>query len=298
MVIKTLDKIGGIIRPVISYMAKNKVYLIIPALVYLTIFLFWPLFNVLRQSLFSPALTLEHYRHIFQEKVYLDIIANTVRIGFYVTLLCLLIGFPLAYLITKMRTKLMNYALMLVTLPLWVNCLAIIYAWMLLLQRQGLINLILGKIGISKMPFQMMYNLAGLLICMVYLLLPYMVLPIIVAINRLDWKLVLAARNLGASKIQSFIHIIIPLVSRGIAAGCLIVFVLSLGFFVAPALLGSRHETMIAIMINSQVNTLLDWGFASALAVILFLTTIVVILLGNSIFKIGTFVFSKGLYRD
>ncbi|HEX9325812.1 MAG TPA: ABC transporter permease, partial [Reyranella sp.] len=163
-----------------------------------------------------------------------------------------------------------------VLLPLWTSVLVRTYAWMVLLGRNGVFNRMLMDWGITSDPIPMLHNFTGVLIGMVHVLLPYMVLPIYGAVRRVDPAVVAAAAGLGASSWRIFWRIYIPLTLNGIFAGCVLVFVLSLGFFITPALLGGGRVIMIAVLIEQQVREALNWPFAAALSAVLLVATFAV----------------------
>ena len=163
-----------------------------------------------------------------------------------------------------------------VLLPLWTSVLVRTYAWMVLLGRNGIINRMLIDWGIISDPLPMLHNITGVLIGMVHVLLPYMILPIYSAVRRVDPAIVAAAAGLGASRWRIFWRIYLPLTLHGIFAGCVLVFVLSLGFYITPALLGGGQVMMIAMLIEQQVREVLNWPFAAALSAVLLVATFAV----------------------
>src|SRR5262249_18698934 len=201
--------------------------------------------------------------------VYVKVLINTFEISVTVTLVTLALGYPLAFLIATAGRRLSRVMLAAVVLPLWTSVLVRTYAWMVLLGRRGLINEGLQALGLFDAPLPMLYNRLGVTIGMVHVLLPFMVLPIYSVMKGIDVDLLKAAQNLGANRRQAFARIYVPLSIAGPVTGCLVVFVTALGFFVTPALLGGRGDMMIAMLIDSQVSQLLDWGLGSALAVVL-----------------------------
>jgi ABC-type spermidine/putrescine transport system permease subunit I len=154
-------------------------------------------------------------------------------------------------------------------LPFWTSILVRTYAWMILLGRNGVLNQMLAGVGLISEPVALLYNVPGVLIGMVHVLLPYMVFPIYSAMLRVDRDLLLAAEGLGASSLSVFWRVFLPLTLPGVIAGTALVFILSLGFYITPALLGGGRVIMIAVLIEQQVRQFLDWGFASALSIVL-----------------------------
>ena len=247
--------------------------LLLPALVWLGVLFVYPIGRLFYLSLFGPAFTLRHYGKLVASPVYGTILANTFEISLIVTVLALGLGYPVAFLLATARARAAALLLAAVMLPLWTSVLVRTYAWMVLLGRRGVVNEALHGLGLLDTPLSLLYNRLGVTIGMVHVLLPFMILPIYSVMRGIDVELLKAAQNLGADRRQSFLRVYLPLSLPGIAAGCLLVFVTALGFFVTPALLGGRGDMMIAMLIETQVRELLDWEFASALAVTLLAVT-------------------------
>jgi putative spermidine/putrescine transport system permease protein len=247
--------------------------LLLPALAWLGVLFLYPIGRLVYLSVFGPGFTLRHYARLFGSPAYARILANTFEISLVVTLAALVLGYPVALLLATARARLAGILLACVMLPLWTSVLVRTYAWMVLLGRRGLINEALQGLGVANTPLPLLYNRLGVTIGMVQVLLPFMVLPIYSVMKGIDVELLNAAQNLGANRRQSFLRVYLPLSLPGVAAGCLLVFVTALGFFVTPALLGGRGDMMIAMLIETQVRELLDWEFASALSVTLLVLT-------------------------
>ncbi len=266
---------------------KSEYILLTPAIIYVIAFYFIPIAGIFLKSIAYPDFTLDNYVRIFRVPVYLKVFYNTLKISLSVSLLCLLLGFPIAYLMVKSSRKLSNFLLIIVTLPFWTSILVRSYAWLILLQREGLINKSLIKIGIIDEPINLVYNIIGVNLGMSYILLPYMILAIYTSMKNIDLNLCIVAKTLGAKSFTILSKIIIPLSLPGILSGFLIVFILSIGYFITPALLGGRTETMIAMLIETQMNDLLDWGFGSALSFFLFLSTILLLLIFSKLINLS-----------
>ena len=181
-----------------------------------------------------------------------------------------------------------NFLIAMVLLPFWVSSLVRTYGWMVLLGREGVVNRSLAALGVIDRPLPLMFNTLGVILGMVHILLPFMVFPIYSVMRGLDPALVRAAYGLGARPRAAFLRVYLPLTVPGIAAGCLLVFVVAIGFFVTPALLGGRGNIVIAMLIEEQVNQVLNWGFAAALAVALLAVTLVAVAVINRFVKIET----------
>jgi ABC-type spermidine/putrescine transport system permease subunit I len=244
----------------------------LPALVLLFAFFLFPVVRMLGFSL--EAGTLDWYAKALGEQLYLQVFWNTFEIAVLVTAICLLIGYPLGFLIATTTPGWATLGFIFVLLPLWTSVLVRTYAWMVLLGRNGVLNRLLIDLGLISDPLPLLNNFSGVLIGMVHVLLPYMVLPVYGAVRRLDPALVAAAEGLGASSWRIFWRVYLPLTLSGIFAGATIVFVLSLGFFITPALLGGGKVMMLAVLIEQEIHQTLNWPFAAALSAVLLALTL------------------------
>jgi len=202
-------------------------------------------------------------------ELYLSVLLDTFEIAALVTAAALLLGYPVAYFLATRPPRWRVMGLAFVMLPFWTSILVRTYAWMVLLGRNGVFNRLLLDSGVIDAPLPLLNNRTGVVIGMVHVLLPYMVLPIFNALRKVDPNLVHAAEGLGAPFHAIFRRIYVPLTIHGVVAGVTLVFVLSLGFFITPALLGGGHVVMIANLIEQQVREFLNWAFAGALSVLL-----------------------------
>jgi ABC-type spermidine/putrescine transport system permease subunit I len=246
----------------------------LPALVLLFVFFLYPVVRMLGYSIEGG--TFEWYAKALGEGLYLQVFINTFEIAFWVTAICLLLGYPLGFLLATTTPGWATVGFIFVLLPLWTSVLVRTYAWMVLLGRNGVFNRMMIEAGVISDPVPMLNNFSGVLIGMVHVLLPYMVLPIYGAVRRVDPSLVSAAQGLGASNARIFRRVYLPLTLPGIFAGAVIVFVLSLGFYITPALLGGGRVIMLAVMIEQQVHQTLNWPFAAALSASLLVVTLAV----------------------
>jgi len=253
-------------------MTGRGVWPAFPALVLLFLFFLFPVVRMLGFSV--EAGTLDWYAKALGEGLYLQVFWNTFEIALLVTAICLLLGYPLGFLIATTTPGWATLGFIFVLLPLWTSVLVRTYAWMVLLGRNGVFNRWLIEAGVIADPLPLLHNFNGVLIGMVHVLLPYMVLPIYGAVRRLDPALVAAAEGLGASTWRIFWRIYLPLTLPGIFAGAVIVFVLSLGFYITPALLGGGKVMMVAVMIEQEVRQTLNWPFAAALSAVLLALTL------------------------
>ena len=246
----------------------------VPALVLLGVFFLYPVLRMLGFSIETG--NLDWYAKALGQGLYLQVFWNTFEIAVFVTFFCLLLGYPLGFLIATTTPFWATMGFIFVLLPLWTSVLVRTYAWMVLLGRNGVFNRMLIDSGAVTDPLPLLHNLTGVLIGMVHVLLPYMVLPVYGAVKRLDPAIVAAAQGLGASSWRIFWRIYLPLTLNGIFAGAVIVFVLSLGFFITPALLGGGRVIMIAVLIEQEVRQSLNWPFAAALSAVLLAATFAV----------------------
>jgi ABC-type spermidine/putrescine transport system permease subunit I len=260
-------------------------YLLPGALLLLLVFVV-PIALFLSRSLLDPGLTSEHFLHIFENPVYLRVLWVTFRISFTVTAICILLGYPVAYLLAVVSDRTRNLLMILVLIPFWTSLLVRNYAWMVLLGRQGVINNILVGIGVSGEPLKLLHTAFAVNVGMIQMMMPFMILSMFSVMKGIDRRLVSAALSLGANRFKAFVRVYFPLSLPGVGAGSLLVFIYSLGFFITPALLGGRKDVMISMLIEEQVSTMLNWGFASALALLLLASTFIFFFVYTRFFKI------------
>ena len=256
-----------------------------PLLALLLVFYLYPLITLFPESLIIDGqFSWEHYNHFFREPLYSHILIRTIRIAVYVTVLCFLIGYPVAYFLAELKSRrTCNLLMICILLPFFTSILVRSYAWIVLFQTKGVINSFLLSTGIIKEPLTLLYNEFAVLVGMVHIMLPFMILPVFSVLKNLDRNLLRAARNLGASAIKAFALITFPLSLPGVGAGVMFTFILSLGFYITPALLGGPKTLMISTLIEQQINRLINWEFAGAISVILLLTTIILVIVFDKI---------------
>jgi putative spermidine/putrescine transport system permease protein/spermidine/putrescine transport system permease protein len=236
-------------------------------------------------SFVDPAggLTLEHYQRIFTARTYLTSFTVTFQISLLVTLFCILLGYPAAYLLSELPARTATILMIAVMLPYWTSILVRTYAWLLLLQRSGLINEWGMASGLLSAPLALSHNLTGTLIGMTHVMLPFFILPVYAALRSIDRLYLTAASSLGAGPTRAFWTVFLPLSLPGLAAGSFLVFVLCIGFYVTPAVLGGGRVIMIAQQIERSISLYSNWGAASALGVVLLVVTVVVLGLAAAI---------------
>lgn len=221
--------------------------------------------------------SLENYERMINRKSYARIFVTTFQVSFLTTALCILIGYPLAYFLSQLPPRLANLGLITVLLPFWTSLLVRTYAWLVLLQKRGLVNEWAMSLGLWDEPIKIVHNMTGTLIGMVHIMLPFVILPVYGAMRSIDLDLMKAASNLGANPRRAFWSVFFPLTMPGLMAGSLMVFILCLGFFVTPAVLGGGKVIMVSMQIVSNIELFVNWGAASALGVVLLIMTVVIL---------------------
>ena len=248
--------------------------LTLPALGLLILFFVLPVAILLTRSVTEPQPGLGNYAELLGSSTYLRIFANTFIISGLVTFVSLLIGFPVAWALAIMPSRIASIVFAILLLSMWTNLLARTYAWMVLLQRTGVINKVLIGIGLIDKPLPLVNNLTGVTIGMTYIMLPFIILPLYGVIRKIDPAILQAAALCGATRWQSLVRVLLPLAMPGMAAGALMVFVMSLGYFVTPALLGGTANMMLAELIAQFVQSLVNWGMGGAAALVLLVVTL------------------------
>lgn len=263
---------------------SGKSILLVPPYFFLLVLFILPLLLVLLLSLspgrhFELGFSLEHYRMVM-DPLNFKILSRSLIFAMMATLITLLLGFPMAYYTSFSAPRVKVLFLLLFLIPFWTNFLIRIYSWISILGREGLINSFLMSAGVIQEPLSLLYSSGAVILGLVYGELPFMILPIMAALDRLDPALLDAGTDLGASRFQVFRKIVLPLAMPGIITGIVFVFIPSLGNFVVPDILGGSNSFMIGNVIKNQFMTVRNWSFGSALSMIL----MVVVLLGISIY--------------
>jgi len=222
------------------------------------------------------AFTLANYARLLKP-VYTSSLLTTFQIAFCVTLACVLLGYPLAYLLSQVPERTGQVLMALVLLPFWTSVLVRTYAWLVLLQRQGIINNTMLDLGLIDQPLSLVNNFFGTTVGMVHVMLPFLVLPLYDKMKNIDPQLMSAAANCGASPAQAFRQVFLRLSLPGLASGVTLVFVLSLGFYLTPALLGGGKVAMWSMKISDTISLFGNWGAASALGVTLLIVTLLML---------------------
>jgi putative spermidine/putrescine transport system permease protein len=213
------------------------------------------------------------------QAIYIDIFARTFWMGLVITVICLFLAYPLAYLLANLPARQSNLLMILVLLPFWTSILVRVAAWIVLLQSSGLINGALMALGIIDKPLELVFNRVGVYISMVHIMLPFMILPIYSVMKGISPTYMRAAISLGCNPFASFWRVYFPQTYAGIGAGCLLVFILAIGYYITPALLGSPNDQMVSYFVAFYTNTSINWGMATALGGLLLLATVVLYLI-------------------
>jgi len=254
--------------------ARRYALLLSPALLFLAVLFIVPIGELLVRSFYDNGFTLKNYRQVVDNPVYLTVIGLTFRMVTVVTIVCLLAGYPLALFIAGLPERVARWVRVLVVIPLLISVIVRTYAWMVLLGTHGLVNEALQALSLTTEPVKLLYSFPGVIVGMVYVMLPLAVLTLESVMRNIDPNVMRAAHNLGASKTQAFWRIFFPLTLPGLAGSALLVFITSLGYYITPALLGGPKDAVIAMLIARQVEISMNWGFASSLAVLLLATTL------------------------
>ena len=227
--------------------------------------------------------TTENYARVLGS-LYYETYLVTFQISLVVTLVCVVLGYPLAYWLSRLSPGVAGVLMIFVLLPFWTSVLVRTYAWLVLLQRRGVINQLLQALGVIDAPLQLANNLTGSIIGMVHIMLPFLVLPLYAAMRGIDGNLMRASMSLGSSPAGAFWRVFVPMSLPGLFAGVVLVFVLSLGFYVTPALLGGGRVQMIAQRIEATINLYTNWGAASALGAVLLAAALGLVVLLHRVF--------------
>ena len=248
----------------------SMLLLLTPALVMAVVLSIMPLCWLAFQSVQTEeGFSLANYIRIFQESIYWDTFALTFKISFLVTILSIVMGFPIAYAASRLQGFWANLILICVILPFWTSVLVRAYAWLVLLQRRGLVNQTLMDLGIIDQPLTLMHNTTGTVIGTLHVMLPFMVLPLYSVMKKIPQDLMQASESLGAKPFYTFRRVFLPMAAPGVMAGSILVFVICLGFFITPELLGGGRTILVSMLVQRNVELYHAWGAASAVGLVL-----------------------------
>lgn len=254
--------------------------LIGPATLALLVLFVLPIGYVLMLSVTDPTLSLAHYRRIFSVPLYTRVLFNTFTTSLTVTAICLLMGYPLAYVMARRNDWVSTALLICVAVCFWTGFIVRTYAWLVILGNKGPVVATFLGLGLGAPP-RLLFTTFSSTLGMVHILLPYMVLALYSVMKKIDQNLLRAAASLGARPNASFRTVYLPLTLPGVVNGSILVFTICLGFFITPILLGTPKDMMISQLVNQQIEELLAWGFASAVAVVLLVATSIVLAIYN-----------------
>lgn len=263
---------------------------IVPVILFLGLIFLFPVLQLLRLSLMDAdgSFSLQHYAKLLSTPLYLRVLSITFKVAAWTTLIALLGGYPIAYLLATTAERTRAHLLLWILMPFWTSFLVRTFAWIVLLGRKGVINELIQDLGLSDVPIEIIYNFIGVMIGMVHTLMPMAVLAMLSVMQNIDTNLLKAASTLGARGGQAFWRVYFPLSAPGVAAAGLLVFITALGFFIIPALLGGPRDMMIAQLIIFQIEELLNWGFGGALGVLLLATAVIVFYLYDRMLGMST----------
>lgn len=256
-----------------------------PLLLYMLVFYALPVLAMLLRSVNDPTWTLSHYAELLDDVVFAKTFWITFNTSVTVTLGCLVLGYPVAMGLVRAKSM-APLILVIILLPFWTSVLVRSYAWMVLLGRHGLINEALLALGMIDRPIRILNTPVATQIAMIHILLPYMILPIANALRQIDPSLVRAASGLGATPFMTFRQVILPLSMSGVAAGTLLVFVLALGFYITPAMVGGPRDITLSMLIAYQVEHL-NWAYAATLSAVLLVTALVILAVARRLPGVG-----------
>lgn len=261
--------------------------LLLPAFLLMTIFYLAPIAQVLAISVTEPTPGLGNYERLFTNPAVQRVIGTTLRICIVTTLISLALGYVLSYVIALASPRAQRWWLLGVLVPLWISVLVRAFAWVTLLRRQGLVNQGLQGLGLIDDPLQLVWNEFGIVVGMVHYMVPYAVLPMLASMREIDPRVLAAARGLGASRFTAFTRVFLPLSAPGLAAAAVLVFIVTLGFYITPAILGGGKTLMAAEWIKLQILDLIRWGLGTMLATVMVLTILVTLAVFSRVIDLG-----------
>jgi len=274
-------------KKAINKLTPKAWWLLVPVLVFFGVFYVYPILSLLSLSLFDPSFTLRHFADFFRNPAYWKVLLNTVSISATVTLVCLILAYPVSYFLANIKPKVANLLMVAIVLPFFTSLVVRTFSWIVLLGREGIINQILIGTGIISEPVKLLFNRFAVHVGMVHILIPYAILIIYNVMKGISKDYLRAAQILGANGIQTFIMVFLPLSLPGVTGSGVLIFIFSLGFFVTPALLGGLGDTMISQFIEVQVHETVNWGFAAALSAMLLVATLGIFLISYRFLRLN-----------
>lgn len=266
--------------------------LVHPYVVWIALFIVVPMllivvyaFSKQGNDVLTLQFTIDHFIRFFQDDVFISVLITSLRIALMTTVICILLGYPAAYLIAKMNVKSSAFFILLITLPMWINMLVRTYAWVGILSDNGVINNLLTYFGFGKI--KLIHTEFAVILGMVYNFIPFMILQIHAALAKLDKSLIEASNDLGANKLQTFLHVILPLSLPGVISGITLVFLPAVSSFFIPKLLGGGNQLLVGNLIENYFITTGDWNFGSAISLIMAIVIMLSMYLTKKVDKEG-----------
>ena len=270
-----------------SFIGKHGLKLLLTiSVTFLLVFMILPILDMFTKSVVDDnGFTWSYFKEFFSKSLYAKILLNTIRLSLIIGLVTIVLGYPVAYLMNRVGPVLRCIIMGCVQIPFWTSLLVRTYSWIAILQNQGVVNVVLQKLGIIKQPIQLLYNDAGVIIVMTYIMLPYMIFSISSVMGQIDKNVIIASRSLGAGKTMTFFRIFLPLSLPGIMSGFFIVFLNTMGYYIVPALVGGQKSQMFSQTIQNELSGVLNWNFASAISIILVMITMMIVLVSKAATK-------------
>lgn len=270
-----------------SFIGKHGLKLLLTiSVTFLLVFMILPILDMFTKSVVDDnGFTWSYLKEFFSKSLYAKILLNTIRLSLIIGLVTIVLGYPVAYLMNRVGPVLRCIIMGCVQIPFWTSLLVRTYSWIAILQNQGVVNVVLQKLGIIKQPIQLLYNDAGVIIVMTYIMLPYMIFSISSVMGQIDKNVIIASRSLGAGKTMTFFRIFLPLSLPGIMSGFFIVFLNTMGYYIVPALVGGQKSQMFSQTIQNELSGVLNWNFASAISIILVMVTMMIVLASKAATK-------------
>ncbi|MGP2494432.1 ABC transporter permease [Mesorhizobium sp. PUT5] len=251
--------------------------LLLPATLFLIGCFGVPLLALVKISFEGEGGPFSAYETLIFDDVFLTVFWNTSKLAIIVTMISVLLAYPTAFLLSRLRGTLLSIALYCILVPFWISVLVRTFSWMLLLERNGPVNGTLMFLGITDQPLKLLFNNFSVYLGMIHVLLPYAVLPIYSSMLKLDQRLIQASNGLGATNLQTFWKVYLPLTANGVMTGAIFVFLMALGFYITPSLLGGLNNLTVAMLIDNFVNERLIWPLAAAASFILLVIILVIL---------------------
>ena len=270
-----------------SFIGKHGLKLLLTiSVTFLLVFMILPILDMFTKSVVDDnGFTWCYFKEFFSKSLYAKILLNTIRLSLIIGLVTIVLGYPVAYLMNRVGPVLRCIIMGCVQIPFWTSLLVRTYSWIAILQNQGVVNVVLQKLGIIKQPIQLLYNDAGVIIVMTYIMLPYMIFSISSVMGQIDKNVIIASRSLGAGKTMTFFRIFLPLSLPGIMSGFFIVFLNTMGYYIVPALVGGQKSQMFSQTIQNELSGVLNRNFASAISIILVMVTMMIVLASKAATK-------------